>query len=245
MRLTKRCLALLKLLRAARWLTTSQIHRRFFSDSTMDAARKRLRKLVGEKYLSVYRENRMSESAFTLGLEGKRALEKDDGLEVLLERRRPKQWEHFVGINDVRLAAERLNDLSFFFACWELQALTWNHSLIPDAVFSIGGNNFALEYDRGFENINFFVRTKMTAYRRGLSGFPLAAILVVSDSQARLNALLRAIGDDRVAYATIANIRTHGLPSHFCNVLFPSTGASASTVNINPGSDCNLCPTNF
>jgi len=50
MRLTKRCLDLFRMLRAARWLTTAQIHRRFFSAATLDAARKRLRKLTDAGY---------------------------------------------------------------------------------------------------------------------------------------------------------------------------------------------------
>ena len=221
MRLTKRCWALLKLLRAARWLTTSQIHRRYFRESTMDAARKRLRKLIEAEYLIRFRENRMSEAAFALGREGRRVLGEDVISRVRLGRRPPKQWEHFRGINDVRIAVERLDDVSYFFSCWELQALGWNRSVIPDAVFSIGGRNFVLEYDRGFENTKFFVSTKMAAYRLGLDGLPVTAILVVCDSQLRLDALRRAIGDEQVVYTTITDIREDGLPS-------PLAGASAS-----------------
>ena len=212
MRLTKRCLDLFKLLRAARWLTTAQIHRRFFRTASLDAARKRLRKLTEAGHLVVVRQNRLSECWFTLGKEGKRILEADLGGEISLERALPKQCEHLLGINDVRIAAELASKLSYFFACWELPGLGWDHVVIPDAVFSLGGKNVVLEYDRGFENTQFFVTTKMAAYRQGLSGLPLSKILVASDSPARLNALRRAVGDERVVYTTIGVIRQEGLP---------------------------------
>ena len=213
MRLTKRCLALLKLLRAARWLTTSQIRRRFFAGATDDAAQKRLRKLVQAGYLVVFRVSRMSEAMFALGREGKRVLERAGTDEVELERRVPKQWEHFVGINDVRIAVELSGSVSYFFACWELTALSWRCPIIPDAVFSLGERRFAVEFDRSFENIPFFLRTKMAAYRRGLDGFPLSAVLIVTDRRARLESLAKAIGakPDGVLYSTIDLVRTQGI----------------------------------
>jgi len=67
MRLTARCTNLLRLLRAARWLTTSQVHARFFSHATLDAVRKRLRKLTAGRYLMMVRQERMSQALFTLG----------------------------------------------------------------------------------------------------------------------------------------------------------------------------------
>src|SRR2546425_6409607 len=125
MRLTKRCLELLRTLRAARWLATGQVRRRFFSDATADAAHKRLRKLTDAGYLVMFRENRMREALFTLGREGKEVLEQAGTEEVALERRPPKQLEHFTGINDLRIAAELAAPLTYFFACWELPGLGW------------------------------------------------------------------------------------------------------------------------
>src|SRR5438093_13337074 len=98
MRLTKRCFDLLKLLRAARWLTTGQVRRRFFPGATADAARKRLRKLADAQYLLMYQEHRMAEAVFALGREGKRAIEKYGAEEITLERTPPRQWEHFCAI---------------------------------------------------------------------------------------------------------------------------------------------------
>lgn len=74
-RITKRCLDLLRLLRSARWLTTTQIQRRFFAGATMDAVRKRLRKLVQAEYLVRAQPNRTHVAFFTLGRRGKYMLE--------------------------------------------------------------------------------------------------------------------------------------------------------------------------
>lgn len=156
MRLTRRCLSLLELMPAARWLATSQVHHRFFPDATLDAARKRLRKLTESQYLAMYRQNRMAEALFTLGREGKRVLEKRRTDAITLEHRPPRQWEHFASVNDLRIEAELTGKLKYFFAYWELPALHWPHSIIPDAVFSMGSRTFAAEIDRGFEGIGFF-----------------------------------------------------------------------------------------
>src|SRR5437667_2818017 len=180
MRLTKRCFDLLNLLRAARWLTTGQVRRRFFARATADAARKRLRKLTDAQYLLMYREHRMAEALFTLGRGAKRVLEKHGAEEITLERTPPKQWEHFCAVNDLRLAAELSGKLSYFFACWEIPRLDWPHAIIPDAIFSAGDKTFAVELDRGVEGIRFLsgprsprIRGDSTASRfRRFSSWP-------------------------------------------------------------------------
>src|SRR5580658_4494209 len=106
MRLTPRCINLLRLLSAARWLTTRQVHGRFFREASMDAARKRLRKLTAGEYLVMVREGRMDEALFTLGRAGKRILETARVTPGPLERKPPTQREHFLAVNDVRIAAE-------------------------------------------------------------------------------------------------------------------------------------------
>jgi Replication-relaxation len=213
MRLTKRCENLLHLLRAARWLSTSQVHRRFFPQATADAARKRLRKLTQAGYLVRFREHRMSKALFTLGPEGKRVLEKDEGKEIILERKPPKQLEHFLAINDVRIAAELAGSLSYFFACWELPGAGWRYSIIPDAVFSMHNRTFAVEVDRGVETVRLFIRTKIPSYRKGLPGFPLTAILILTDRKARMKSLSRAIPHDggRFLFTIIDLVREQGL----------------------------------
>src|SRR5205814_8121777 len=97
MKLTPRCTELFRLLRGARWLSTGQIHRRFFPSASLDAARKRLRKLVEARHLVAYREHRMMETLFTLGREGKRVLEQISAGEIRLERQPPQQLAHFAG----------------------------------------------------------------------------------------------------------------------------------------------------
>ena len=75
------------------------------------------------------------------------------------------------------------------------------------------GHTFAIEFDRGQENLRFFVRTKVAAYRRGLDGLPLTAVLVVTDRKSRMESLARAIGDERglFLFTTLELIRQHGL----------------------------------
>jgi hypothetical protein len=108
MRLTSRCKDLLRLLRAARWLTTGQVHRRFFAHASMSAVRRRLRQLAAEGYVVKHQEDRMREALFALGREAGRVLETEigGGKPVVLERVLPKQLEHLTGINDIRIAAE-------------------------------------------------------------------------------------------------------------------------------------------
>jgi hypothetical protein len=204
---------LLRLLAAARWLTTRQIHHRFFAERTMDAARKRLRKLAAHGYLAMVREGRMDQALFTLGREGKRILETGSQAAVALARRPPTQREHFFAVNDVRIAAELAGPLSYFFAYWELPGIGWRHPLIPDAVFSLADRTFALEFDRGVEGVRFFIRSKIATYRRGLDGLPLAAVLVVTDREPRMVSLAKAIGDTggRMVYSTLDAIQAKGI----------------------------------
>src|SRR5436309_574736 len=148
-RLTKRCMDLLELLQAARWLTTQQVRRRFFPHATLDATRKRLRKLTEVGYLAMCQEHRMCSAFFSLGREGKRVLETQGAEEIVLERKLGAQTDHLSGINDIRLAAEAKLPVSYFFACWELPKVGWRHGIIPDAIFSVGKRAFAVEFDRG------------------------------------------------------------------------------------------------
>ena len=212
MRLTERCMDLLKLLDTARWLTTNQIHTRFFAHATYDATRKRLRKLTGAKYLVTVRQRRMELALFTLGPEGKRQLERIGSEPVNLERRPPLQKEHFLGVNDLRIAAELAGDLAYFFAYWELPSLGWINPIIPDAVLTLNGRGFAIEYDRGGEGLQFFVRTKISRYQQLLGGTPFSALLIVTDTAPRMAALAQAIGQVRIQvfFTTLDLIRAHG-----------------------------------
>jgi hypothetical protein len=213
MRLTNRCTDLLRLLVSARWLTTSQIHRRFFADVSLDAARKRLRKLTNAKHLVMFQENRMSEALFRLGTEGKRILEARGADPINLERGWPKQLEHVTGVNDLRIAAENAGELSYFFSYWELPGLGWHGPLIPDAIFSLGEQTFAAEYDRGVEGIKSVLRGKMAAYKRGLDDLAISAVIVVADRKSRMDSLLKTIAGVKplTLFTTIDLVNKHGL----------------------------------
>lgn len=177
----------------------------------MDATRKRLRKLTAAGYLRGVRRDRMSYALFAVGREGKRVLEAN-GETVTLERRIPTQLDHFIGINDLRIAAENTGRLAYFFAYWELPSIRWPHAIIPDGVMALGDRTFALEFDRGAEGLRFFVRTKMKIYGRGLPGFPLSAVLVIADRAPRTAALAAAIGDryGSTFFGTLDSIRDRG-----------------------------------
>ena len=155
----------------------------------------------------------MNQALFTLGRAGKRVLERAHTAPVALERKPPVQREHFLAVNDVRIAAELAGSLSYFFAYWELPGLGWRHSLIPDAVFRIADQTFAMEFDRGLEGIQFFIRTKIAAYSRGFDGLPLTSVLVVTDHDSRMASLANAIGDTkgRMLFSTLDAVRAYGL----------------------------------
>jgi hypothetical protein len=212
-RLTPRCMELLRLLQSARWLTTSQIRRRFFPSASADAVRKRLRKLTAAGFVYAVQQNRMAESLFTLGKSGKRFLENSGADAVVLERRPPTQLEHFLGVNEIRIAAELAGEPSYFFAYFELPGVGWKHSIIPDAIFTMRTETFAVEFDRGLEGVQYFVRTKVPAYRNGLDGLSVSAVLVVTESDARLASLSRAIVATATTflYTTLKRIQHDGL----------------------------------
>jgi hypothetical protein len=213
MRLTERCTDLLKLLRTARWLTTAQIQRRFFSTATADAVRKRLRKLSTGGYVVAVRRDRMSQALFRLGPEGKRVLEVLSGEPVVVDRKPPIQRQHSEAINDFRIAAELAGQLKFFYAAHELPKLGWAHAIIPDGIVGLGEEIFAIEVDTGVEGVQFFVRSKMPAYDRGFENFPLSALLIVVDRTARISSLSKAIGNRycRVLFTTMDLVAGHSL----------------------------------
>jgi hypothetical protein len=204
---------LLRLLAAARWLTTGQVRRRFFASASLSATRRRLRILARTGYVRKHQENRMYEAVFALGIQGKRVLERSGNDGIALERRPPKQLEHLTGINDIRIAAEMAGGLAYFFAAWELPGIGWKLPMVPDAVFQIADRTFAAEYDRGLEGLKYFA-LKTAWYRSGPPELPLAAVLVVADRDSRRRTLADAIGDrdGRFFCTTIEAVRSEGLP---------------------------------
>jgi hypothetical protein len=141
----------------------------------------------------------MAETLHTLGPKGKEALVKRGWQRAIrLERRPPKNLEHFMGINDIRIAVERSArckgiDIAFFFAYWELLQRGWELPVIPDAACQFARDEKELtvlfEYDRGEESPGYIVRTKFKPYARGLDGFPFSRVLVVVETEKRLKQL--------------------------------------------------------
>lgn len=192
-RLTNRDERMLAKLVPARWLTTRQVRRLFFADASLSAARRRLRKLAGARYLRAYREHRMAEALYTLGPKGEVVLE-EKGLDFRREQTPRKQLAHFVGVNDLRIAVERSSTpVVYFFAAWELASLGWTYRVIPDAVFALDGGKrrtFLAEYDRSNEPVHDFAK-KLRCYQGGLQGFPFDGVLVLTKTQGRIVSLRR------------------------------------------------------
>lgn len=184
-------------LAAARWLTTGQVQRLFFSQASLDAARKRLRKLACERWLRSYQPHRMAEAVHTPGRKAAVLLD-NKGIHIRLEQRLPKQLEHLIGINEIRIAVESAGiPLLYFFAAWELQRLDWRYPIIPDAVFTLDCGRritFAVEYDRGSETIEQFAR-KVRVYEHHRRDLKLNVILIVSDAERRLRKLSRYLSN--------------------------------------------------
>ena len=179
----------------SKWLTTGQLARLYFPQVTPDAVRKSLRRLVEAGYLGVHREHQMAEALHGLGPKGKVLLEAK-GITAEVTRKPPRQIEHVVGINDVRVAVEvKPQQVAYFFACWELPGLGWVHPVIPDALLGLRlpeRRTFFVEYDRATETLPTLLG-KLRGYDGGLSGIPFRALLLVTDTAARLETLGRHV----------------------------------------------------
>jgi hypothetical protein len=201
MKLTERDGRLLGELGRFRWLSTGQIARVLFPANHLTAVHRRLRVLRKHRYVVSVRAHQMAEALHALGSRGREIL-LDRGWpgEIRLEKQPPRQLEHFLGINDIRIAVERSTrsediTVDYFRPCWELHPQIWPFRVIPDAVamFTHAGKSARMlfEYDRGFEPPAYMLRTKFRRYAEGLEGFPFSQVVTVVETEARL-AQLRA-----------------------------------------------------
>lgn len=194
-RLSERDVRVVAKCAVSKWLTTGQLARLYFGQVTPDAVRKSLRRLVETGYLVAHREHQMAEALHGLGPKGKLLLEAK-GLAAEVGRKPPRQIEHLIGINDVRVAVEvNPREVAYFFASWELQGLGWVHPVIPDAVVGLKlpeRRTFLVEYDRATETLPTLV-AKLRAYEGGLSGIPFRALILVVDTATRLETLARHV----------------------------------------------------
>jgi hypothetical protein len=166
----------------SQWLTTNQIHALFFRDKTLDAVRKRLRKLVEANYLKAVQTRYFIDSFHTLD---------DAGIKLVrltrpgiqLHRTVPEHLEHLTAINDVRIAVESSDiKLRFFYAHWELQTLGWKYPVIPDAAFSVVTDRTStcmVEIDRGTE-LNRDIQKKFEGYATVALTFPFDAVILLT-----------------------------------------------------------------
>lgn len=239
MRLMERDLKILAKSAVSRWLTTGQIGQAYFPGATPDAVRKRLRRLAEEGYLVSWREHQMAEALFAVGPKGKEVLG-SRGFELECSREPPKQLEHLVGINDIRLSIERAGvSVAYVFAAWELAGLGWQWRILPDVVFALAAplrRSFVVEYDRGSETLETLL-SKARAYEEGLSGFSFEGLLVVTDTEGRRDAFLRELRKRqhslRIWVSTLGEVRESGILAP----VFLEGSASSSRMSFLAGCD--------
>ena len=154
----------------------------------------------------------MKEILYALSQKGRAELERLGSEQLTLESKPPTQREHFLAVNDVRIAAELTGSLDFFFGYWELPGIGWQYAVIPDALFSIEGRKIAVEVDRGRETTKYFVKSKMKGYREGLGRLTLERLLIVTDRKARMFSLAERIGQNAlVLYLLLEDVRRFGI----------------------------------
>jgi len=177
-----------------RWLTTTQVQRLYFPSASVSAVQKRLRKLDEGGFLRTHREGILSEALHTAGPKA-RAIFEENGLEYI-GNDVSRQIDHLVGVNDIRIAAETGTvPAAYFFAHWQLACLGWKHPVIPDAVLGVrapGLRNFVVEYDRATEGLSVVI-AKLRTYQEGLPGFPIEAVVIVTERDRRMESLSRKI----------------------------------------------------
>ena len=205
-RVTDRDLRILVKCGICRWLSTAQIQRLYFPKASPNAVQKRLRKLADDGYLRAYRENPMAEVLHSVGPKG-RPLVEETGIEVASGTAPPKQEDHLLGINTVRIALETNNvPLVYFFAAWHLAVIGWSFPVIPDAIFAISGSQrqrFLLEYDRNTEPSKVIL-AKLRAYAQGIPDFRFDAVLLVTEEERRLEQLGREIRREGICTTCLA-----------------------------------------
>jgi hypothetical protein len=216
LRVTERDIRLIAKCAAAQWLTTGQVQRLFFRDSTLDAVRKRLRKLSDDGYLRSSQPHPMVEMLHAVGHKGQ-VLLAEKGWDVRTSRKVPDHIEHCIGINDLRIAVESASwRVPYFFAHWELGQFGWHHAVIPDAVFCVEAPSrltCMAEYDRGTEGSEVLLK-KLRQFGLLLGTFPFDAVLVVADSEklaARLCGVLKGLHRFSVGVCQMQSLRNVGL----------------------------------
>lgn len=215
--LTDRDVRMLVKCALCRWLTTDQLKRMYFADATLSAVQKRLRKLADARFLRSHREHPTAESIHMVGPKGKPLVE-ERGVEVAATGEVPGQIEHLLGVNELRLRVEQGPvAVAYCFAYWQLADLGWRFLTIPDLLFAVRSperRTFVAEYDRGTETLDKLLE-KVRRYGAGLEGFPIEAVLVVTEEKRRFDLLARAMRASELAVdvlvSTIGEVREAGV----------------------------------
>jgi hypothetical protein len=223
MRLMPRDRELLKRLAAARWLSTAQAAMLCFPGLSPEMPRRRIRLLRGQGYVTSRQNNRMAHSLHSLGPLGKELLLSHGWKRpIRLERALPRNLEHFVGINDIRVAMvvrarQGEFDLGFFYASWELQQLGWTSPLVPDAACHLARagaeKTLFFEYDRGGEAPSYIGRTKFENYADGLPGFGTCHVVLIVETRERQDQLRRYASSHRARQQILIFLRKEFLHS--------------------------------
>ena len=207
LRLTDRDVRMLVKCAVCRWLTTDQLKRLYFPEASLNAVQKRLRKLSDAGYLRSYREHPTAESIHALGPKGV-PLVVEKGVAAVAGGEVPRQVEHLLGVNEIRIAVELgAVTLSYFFAYWQLADLGWGYPVIPDAMFAVRDvrrRTFLVEYDRGTETLEK-VLEKFHAYDRGLEGFPFEAVLIFTEGARQVGLVAEELTRKGVLSAVMAS----------------------------------------
>src|SRR2546426_5000796 len=217
LRLTERDRRMLAKCAVCRWLTTDQVKRLYFPEATLNAVQKRLRKLSETGYLRSHQEHPTAEAIHAVGPKGKPLVEAK-GVEVAVGGEVPRQVEHMLGGNEIRIAVETSGmKVAYFFAYWQLANLGWAHSVIPDAVFAVRSperRTFLVEYDRSTETLDKLVR-KLQWYDQGLAEFPFEAVLVLTERTRRLDLLGRELRRRNLSLSVSASTLADALATGF------------------------------
>ena len=207
LRITERDMRLLVKCAVCRWLTTDALKQLYFPEATLNAVQKRLRKLAEAGYLRSYREHPTAEAIHALGPKGKLMVE-ERGIEVAFQAEVPRQLEHLLGLNAIRLCVEMSRvPIIYFFSWQELRGLGWTYAVIPDAVFAVRAperRTFFVEYDRGTETLEKLVE-KLVWYDKGLLEFPFEAVLVITERTRRLDILSRELQRRNLSLPVLAS----------------------------------------
>jgi len=208
-RLTQRDHGILAKCAVCRWLTTTQLQRLYFRNASLNAVQKRLRILTDAGYLRSHRENQMAEAVYAVGAKGKPVLEERGSEAVITDV--PKQLEHLMGINGIRVALETSGlPIMYFFAHWELGSLGWAFPVIPDAVLALATQqrqHFLVEYDRGTEPLKIILE-KLRAYNEGVPGFAADGVLLIMEENRRFDRLGRELRREGIALPCLAASRS-------------------------------------